>query len=373
MRADNHWLQYNSSTRPLTAEQWDEPRFVHTNYVGFYEWPKKLKIYAPSSQQPNLDTKTRVLTEHEAEIDRFFNNAQNIEKLMKYLSLEEKAGKDKFDSKRMHLFRGLFRNHGIVYLVHFMPHLERLVADKQESGQRCAAEVLAGLMRGCKHWPFDMTVQLWQQILPLVRTALSNLAPETLFDWSLCFVMALLKRDPNRMHWLLECLMEQQEQGKSEVSFIECGRFYIVQNAVAQLNWRCCELWRRLLVQVEDRLLANPFQNLRDRLASLLFTIFNVAINFDDEKVNSNGAFELPNPKYLVDKVAPTFQQLVDHFEMDGRSDEKALSSQIAGVHLTNKEKTARDLDSLKSQEPSIRLFKTICEWIKHWYFIFVL
>ena len=40
-RSDNAWLQYNFETRPLTAEQWDEPRFIHKTYLGYYIWPKK--------------------------------------------------------------------------------------------------------------------------------------------------------------------------------------------------------------------------------------------------------------------------------------------------------------------------------------------
>lgn len=39
-RADNMWVQYCSETRPLTAEEWDTPRYIHKAYHGFYCWPK---------------------------------------------------------------------------------------------------------------------------------------------------------------------------------------------------------------------------------------------------------------------------------------------------------------------------------------------
>jgi hypothetical protein len=39
-RTDNMWLQYCSETRPLTAEAWDTPRYIHKLYHGFYCWPK---------------------------------------------------------------------------------------------------------------------------------------------------------------------------------------------------------------------------------------------------------------------------------------------------------------------------------------------
>lgn len=51
-------------------------------------------------------------------------------------------------------FQGLFRNFGDSILPVFKPHLERLADDQQESSQRCLTEIVAGLMRGSKHWGF---------------------------------------------------------------------------------------------------------------------------------------------------------------------------------------------------------------------------
>ena len=34
------------------------------------------------------------------------------------------------------------------------PHVEAMVEDKRESHQRAASEVMAGLVRGAKHWDY---------------------------------------------------------------------------------------------------------------------------------------------------------------------------------------------------------------------------
>lgn len=61
-------------------------------------------------------------------------------------------------------FQGIFRNFGDVFLEKFKPGLERLVTDrsheKHESSQRCAMEVLAGIIRGSKHWPYEKVSSL---------------------------------------------------------------------------------------------------------------------------------------------------------------------------------------------------------------------
>lgn len=56
-------------------------------------------------------------------------------------------------------WQNLFRNYGDVFLPKFKPHIERLIKDtshdKHASSQRCAMEVLAGIILGSKLWPYQ--------------------------------------------------------------------------------------------------------------------------------------------------------------------------------------------------------------------------
>lgn len=368
MRADNSWLQYNYKTRPLSAEQWDEPRFVHVLYMGYYAWPKTLEVYAPSSQQPCLDPEVRELTDCEKEVDLFFNEPQNVKKLIGYLSLEEKKGKDKFHAYKSFLFEGLFRNHGIVYLKHFLPHLQQLVTDKQESSQRCAAEITSGIIRGAKHWPFQMTCDLWQSLLPIVRTALSNLTEETVVDWGICFATSQTRRDPNRHHWLLECLMEEAPLRDSESSFVECGRLYVLQSVLIQQLWRVTELLQRLLARLENRLLTSPFQNVRERLGSVLATMFEPDLRFPHRSPDST----TPRMQSLLDKIMPRLERLVDDDAanniLHSHEREESLSEKVANVSFdeTRKDSSSLHVEKLKTEEQEVprRLLKSVCKWI---------
>ncbi|XP_015588278.1 proteasome activator complex subunit 4B [Cephus cinctus] len=356
-RPDNAWLQYDFDTRPVTEEQWNEPRFVHQPYLGYYAWPKEVEVYAPSSQQPCLDPKTRKLSEVESEVDRFFGDKQNVDKLVKFFSLEEKKGRDKFNGYRFLLFKGLFRNHGDAHLHHFLPHLQRLVADKHESNQRCAAEITAGLIRGAKHWPFQMTSNMWEVLLPIIRTTLTNLTVETVADWGVCFATSQERRDPNRHHWLLECLMEEPPLGESEASFIECGRLYALQGALSQQSWRVSQLFQRLQTRLEDRLFANPFQNVRDRLASLLVMVFDGDLQFSEKSPYQTS----PRVQDLIDKVMPKLQSLAEDLPVAETSQEKALSTIVANVTLNNdKSKNSKS----EERDGAIRLLKIICKWL---------
>lgn len=359
VRSDNSWLQYNYETRPLTTEQWDESRYAHKSHIGYYVWPKTLEVYAPSSQQPCLDMEVRELTDCEREVHLFFDNPQNIEKLISYLSLEEKKGKDKFNASRCFLFKGLFRNHGIAHLKYFLPHLQRLVADKHENSQRCVAEITAGIIKGAKHWPFRMTSDMWQALLPIIRTAITNLTEETVMDWGICFATALQRRDPNRHHWLLECLMEEPHLKDSESSFVECGRLYVLQSALNQQSWRVVELLQRLLVRLENRLLTNPFQNVRERLGSVLVTIFDGELKFPYGSSDT----AVPQMQTLIDKIIPNLKQLIKDdgaTKLNGLDKEKNLLEKVANVSFDE----LKEVSKAEEEEVPKRLLKTVCKWI---------
>jgi hypothetical protein len=62
-------------------------------------------VYAPSGEQPALDRRHEDLTAAEKEVDLFFSDQNNIDRLIKFLALEEKKGKDKFNCYRFIMFK----------------------------------------------------------------------------------------------------------------------------------------------------------------------------------------------------------------------------------------------------------------------------
>lgn len=105
IREDNKWLLYDSQTAPRNSEAWEEPKYLHDHSLGFYAWPKKLEIYAPPKDQPNIDKRFANLSEEEQEIYNFFTNKENLEQFIKYFSMEEKKGKDQFNAYKFLLFK----------------------------------------------------------------------------------------------------------------------------------------------------------------------------------------------------------------------------------------------------------------------------
>ncbi len=111
-----------------------------------------------------------------------FSDSRYIDALLKFVSAEDFSHAE-FDSEYFLLFRGLFRHCGDVVVPGFLPHLQRMVASIEEHDQRAATEILTGLIRGSKRWPYAKVSKLWAELIPIIRTALNNITGETQGDW----------------------------------------------------------------------------------------------------------------------------------------------------------------------------------------------
>nr|XP_023028371.1 proteasome activator complex subunit 4-like [Leptinotarsa decemlineata] len=109
IREDNKWLLYNSLTAPKSSEEWNEPRYVHNQYTGYYTWPKKLEVFDSPSKQVTPAKRMDDLTEIEKEIYVFFSDEAKVSTLIKYLSMEEKKGHDQFNAYRFFMFKVIFQ------------------------------------------------------------------------------------------------------------------------------------------------------------------------------------------------------------------------------------------------------------------------
>ena len=65
------------------------------------------------------------------------------------------------------------------------PMIEDLLNDVDQNKQRAAAELLAGVIGGSKHWPVDAQERLWTWLTPkLTKVLTSSVKTDTLLVWT---------------------------------------------------------------------------------------------------------------------------------------------------------------------------------------------
>ncbi|CAF5009955.1 unnamed protein product, partial [Rotaria sp. Silwood1] len=98
-----------------------------------------------------------------------FTDKNYINKFIQFMVLDEEKEAINFDMFRFRMFKDLFRNFGLALVDSFMDDLYTLIRDKtktQEGSHRVAAEIVAGMIRGSKHWTLDMLDELWKKLTP---------------------------------------------------------------------------------------------------------------------------------------------------------------------------------------------------------------
>ncbi|EDR15426.1 uncharacterized protein LACBIDRAFT_301740 [Laccaria bicolor S238N-H82] len=91
----------------------------------------------------------------------------------------------------------------------FKPVVEKLISDKDQNKQRAAAELLAGVLGGSKHWPLNKQKKLWVWFTPNIPILLSqNIKSDTLMIWTSFLEYMFYHKDPRRIQPIVDFLME---------------------------------------------------------------------------------------------------------------------------------------------------------------------
>uniref|UniRef100_A0A671QJC5 Proteasome activator complex subunit 4A n=1 Tax=Sinocyclocheilus anshuiensis TaxID=1608454 RepID=A0A671QJC5_9TELE len=279
-RPDNQWLRYDSSRLPCSQQDWNECCFIEKTHWGYSIWPRYTFL-----QFLNI-----TVTHHLVQNDVF--------------------------------------------------NLERLVADSHESTQRCVAEIISGLIRGSKHWSYSKVEKLWALLCPLLRKALSNITIETYADWGTCIATACESRDPRKLHWLFEMLMESPVTGEGG-SFVDACRLYVLQGGLAQQEWRVPELLHRLLQYLEPKL-TQVYKNVRERIGSVLTYIFMIDVNLPHTQPTTS-----PRNAEFTERVLARLKPLTEG--------EEEIQNHVV------EENTEGDQDE---RTQAIKLLKTVLKWL---------
>ncbi|KAJ8723976.1 hypothetical protein PYW07_007956 [Mythimna separata] len=341
-RPDLEWAMWSEDRVLQTDEEWERPWLRNPQY-GFYAWPDALEVAAPSSQQTfSSDLPPEDMEEGERHVHKFFQDDANVDRLVAFLTVEEKKGKDKFNGVRFSLFRTLFSQFGEEVAGKFMRHAERCAADPQEAPQRFAAEVCAAALRAPRYWPRQRAAAMYSAAVNILETGLTSVTPDTLEDWGTCVATGVEKLDPTRGRQVLMALVNlctpQARRGDNDpdidTSFSICARLYALQGALGSLRWRAAPLAATLLKRLEEaNFTQHPYQNVRETVGSLLMTLFDTELVFP-----GGSAGPAPRLAHFLMSVQPRLAALYDE---NGDIVIKTAASAAAAMQCGSREESA--------------------------------
>ncbi|KAI1720671.1 proteasome-substrate-size regulator, mid region domain-containing protein [Ditylenchus destructor] len=266
-RKDNALLLYDQAKQPKTASEWNSTRFFFKIHYGFYTWPKEFKSYAPATEQVEINRNE--FTALEKSIVSMFDDEAIAEKLINFLSLEEKKGQDEFNAITYSLFYRLFRNYNDQLFPSISKQLDKLLKDKREGAQRLASEIVAGLINGSKLWTFEKLEKIWAWLRPRLSSAWEEtISNESERNWGTCLATICGTCEPRMIGWLLDLLFALVRK-PTENTFHMTTRLYLLHCALNQFEWRIPSLWYQLFCHC-SQLVGHTYQNMRFRVGSCL-------------------------------------------------------------------------------------------------------
>jgi proteasome activator subunit 4 len=144
-------------------------------------------------------------------------------------------------------------------VAHIKPTLEELMGDTDKNKQRGAAEMLAGLIGGSKHWPTDRQDELWDWFTPKLKNIFKGIKTDTLSVWTSFFEVCVSKvpqarlgldlsavqyvlanKDPRRVQPIVDYLIEEFKSTdyNSESSFDATKSLCFFRAFYEELNWK---------------------------------------------------------------------------------------------------------------------------------------
>ncbi|CAF4504295.1 unnamed protein product, partial [Rotaria socialis] len=327
-RDDNLWVTIDNYKPAKTQKEWEETCFLDKSYHGYYKWPKTIKYTMNKRERytkGNMPEDVAIL--YEKFMDKSF-----INKITQFMVLDEEEEEINFDIHRFRMFKGLFRNFGLDLVDSFMDELYILIREKtkkQEGSHRVAAEIVAGMIRGSKHWTLDMIDELWKKLTPLLNEVCASLCTETVGHWGSCFKYGMEDEDPRRMHRAIDFLRSLLNNQTIGNTFLETSHWNLVQK-LSNLEWRIPSVWCALSQHAKD-FIGHSYKAIRERIASVLAT----ALSFD-VKLSNGQSTRHPDVDQFIDNIRERLDQAIKIYEKQPLA---TISGQ--GVEIDSKSRDA--------------------------------
>ncbi|THH19718.1 hypothetical protein EW146_g1513 [Bondarzewia mesenterica] len=230
-----------SFKKPIDLDSKDpEPIFVETAVAGWAAWSSTISGYAPP-----YPTK-RVLKPWEMESQPAIAVIQDVAQDPKYWkSLEThftaETHADTVTSDNIAVVKSIVQVLEDESFEPLQKLIEELIANTDQNKQRGAAEFLAGLLNGAKHWPMESQNRLWDWAMPLIKKALSQkIKTDTLPVWTSFLEYMFYNRDPRRHQALVDYLVKEfygtDYNGESSLTAVKALSFY--RAFYEEENWK---------------------------------------------------------------------------------------------------------------------------------------
>lgn len=271
-------------------EAWEQTDFEDSSYLGWNGMPSYVKHYraldAEGHKKRILVSKGEAEEEgcnrlYSAQLRKLRASVSSVvlrrgywEAVVLRWSHESREEGSGFYNEYAELFKGLFQLFFSDLLEVMRPLITTLCSgEAKREEQAIGAEILAGLVRGSKHWPFGMREEMHAFVLPLIMAGILHSDSESGPDWQACLSFCVRDRDMRRISWLITPLTEGLKDfvmAEKETTVVLSRRLESISSVLTELTWRGARLAVEVVTSLMPDCLYRASAMLRFPLATLL-------------------------------------------------------------------------------------------------------
>ncbi|EEB90585.1 hypothetical protein MPER_11186 [Moniliophthora perniciosa FA553] len=213
--------------------------YLDKNPQGWCAWSNSINLYrAPHPSEPTFLWE-KVSEDAIAAARKIAMDPSFWKKLSSYLS--EETHDTTMTQDNVSCVKSIFQLLGDAPFEILRPKLESLLGDKEPDKQRAAAELLAGVINGSKHWPLEKQKTLWKWFRPYIKKIFgSNLKSDNVTIWTSFLEYLFYNKDPRRMQLLFEHILDMYKNldYNTELSFDAIKVLSLFRACYEQLGWK---------------------------------------------------------------------------------------------------------------------------------------
>ena len=184
-----------------------ETRLQDKSALGWLVWGTEETFYSVPPEQGNVFvwTDTDALAGLAEEL-----SAGQWTKMMQHFSQEKE--RDYLSGETTNLIKSVFQVYGLAQLPFVKEIVEEYIGQRDRHKHRAAAEVIAGIFRGSKHWNMSDQRSMWDWLSSLLPKILLECTPDSQPAWQLCVEYMLQQRDPRRAAILVDFIVKTAKE-----------------------------------------------------------------------------------------------------------------------------------------------------------------
>eukprot|EP00698_Gefionella_okellyi_P010190 TRINITY_DN262_c0_g1_i3.p1 TRINITY_DN262_c0_g1~~TRINITY_DN262_c0_g1_i3.p1 ORF type:complete len:1777 (-),score=290.85 TRINITY_DN262_c0_g1_i3:876-5441(-) len=249
---------------PSTPAEWEAMVLHDKDYHGWSASPA-FPLYGPRIVPVISTTASRAAAEV---IVAKFQQGGLISRLVGFLADEQRTGSSAFSETTAILFKGLAQTLELPFAAILLPLAAELVQSETDRGKHVTAcEILAGCVRGTKHWSFSDLQAFYPLAAQVLNVALVKMPQDAVSDWCSAFRFIYADRDPRRLSWLTDILFKDPLAPATAAA--QGRRLKFISQVMSQQAWRCAPRALSLLDHLEPHI-AHQFKQVREKIARCL-------------------------------------------------------------------------------------------------------